>query len=211
MRNIKKITKILLEYYPNEKTDLISTNHFTFLIAVILSARNRDMQVNKVTEKLFQYISIPQDIIDLGQDKLVNMIQSIGLYRNKAKYIFSLSNILIEQNYINGNIPSSFEELIKLPGIGIKTAYVILSELFAQPYIAVDTHVFRVSRRIWNNIGNNIMQVTKKLNALQEIYKRQLHIILIKHGRKICKIKPQCISCPINQLCDRMSDNKILT
>lgn len=211
MHNIEEITKILSEYYPNEQTDLISINHFTFLIAVILSARNRDAQVNKVTENLFKYIATPQDIIDLGQDKLSHMIKNIGLYKNKAKYLFNLSKILLDKGYINGNIPDSFEELIQLPGIGIKTAYVTLSTLFNQPYIAVDTHVFRVSKRIWKNIGNNILQVTTTLNALPERYKRQLHMILIKHGRKICKIKPQCLSCPINKFCDKMSDNKLLT
>ena len=194
---MQDIVDILYKYYrENLGTDLEYINEFTFIISVILSARTRDEQVNKVTKKLFLIVKTPQDILDIGLEKLELMISSIGLYRNKAKNIFELSKILS-----NKEIPNSMKELIKLPGIGRKSANVILNHLFGQYNIAVDTHVFRVARRIGLSNGKTKLAVEKDL---MKIGNKQLHNILIRHGKTICKSRtPACSICPINLLCKR--------
>ena len=136
----------LSSIYPNPKTELKYANHYTFLIAVILSAQSTDISVNKVTKKLFNNIKSPKDMIRLGEKKLKQQIRTIGLYNSKAKNIISLSKILI--NEYKCKIPQNFNELIKLPGVGKKTSSVYQNVILKKPRIAVDTHVFRVSNRI---------------------------------------------------------------
>ncbi|MCX8514459.1 MAG: endonuclease III [Burkholderiales bacterium] len=188
----------------NEKptTELKYSSNFELLIAVVLSAQATDVSVNKITQKLFKIANTPQQIVELGQNELEQNIKSIGLYKTKAKNILQLCEILI--NSYNQVVPDTFDALIKLPGVGRKTANVILNTLFQQPTIAVDTHIFRVSNRIGLATGKTPLIVETKLGKIIPLqYKYDAHHWLILHGRYICKArKPLCENCLITKYCD---------
>lgn len=209
----KDIKKIFYEFQtrnPEPKTELIFKNNYTLLIAVVLSAQATDISVNKATKELFEIYDTPEKMFNLGEERLKEYIKSIGLYKAKAKNIIALSQILIK-NY-NSEVPDSFAELIKLPGVGKKTANVVLTCAYGQPTIPVDTHVFRVSRRLGLSQGKTPGAVEKDLLAL--IPKKWLygaHHWLVLHGRYICKARrPLCEKCFLTKYCDfykNMKDN----
>lgn len=181
--------------------ELNYTNSFTCLIAVILSARTTDKQVNKATEILFQKISTPEDILKLGLSQLTAYIQTIGLYTTKAKHIMETCTILIER--YNSQIPTTREELETLPGVGRKTANVVLNEIFKQPTFPVDTHVFRVCNRLGITSAKNPLQTEEQLQRIvPAIYRLHAAHNLVLHGRYVCKArKPLCEQCPLIEYC----------
>nr|WP_253308432.1 endonuclease III [Rickettsia endosymbiont of Ceutorhynchus assimilis] len=203
---VDKIFKILSDNNENPKTELEYKNDFTLLVAVILSAQATDISVNLATKSLFEVYDTPEKVLRLGEEGLKNYIKSIGLFNAKAKNIISLCSLLI--NNYHSRVPHGFEELIKLPGVGRKTANVILNCLFQQPTIAVDTHVFRVAKRLGLAKGNSPEKVEAEL--LQIIGKKWLahaHHWLVLHGRYICKArKPECAICPIRKYCEYYSE-----
>lgn len=186
---------------PEPKTELIYTNNFTLTVAVILSAQATDILVNKATKPLFEKYNTPAEFLTLGEEGLRQYIKSIGLYNAKAKNIINLCQILVA-NY-NSEIPDDFEKLISLPGIGSKTANVILNCAFSKPTIAVDTHVFRVAHRLNLTRAKTPDKVSAELTRI--IPKKWLmhaHHWMILHGRYICKArKPLCEECGIKDLC----------
>lgn len=205
----EKIERIFTAFHhhnPNPKGELYHTNNFTLLVAVILSAQATDAGVNKATEPLFKKISNPQDILDLGLEKLQDAIKTIGLYRAKAENIFKTAKILVEQ--YNGQVPQTREELEQLAGVGRKTANVILNIAFGQPTIAVDTHVFRVANRL--GLCQTKTPLATELTLLEIIPKEFLphaHHWLILHGRYICKAKkPECDKCFLTAYCQYYQD-----
>lgn len=200
-KTINFIFEQLQKAYPNPQIELNFTNHYTLLVAVVLSAQTTDKGVNKATEKLFQTVQTPQDMIDLGEEGLKNHIRTIGLYNAKAKNVILLSQILIDR--FGGQVPNTREDLESLPGVGRKTANVVLNAAFGQPTIAVDTHIFRVSNRLKLGQGKTPLAVEQALNKnLPEIYKKSAHYLLILHGRYRCKaLKPLCVDCPLNGVC----------
>ncbi|MFY9590329.1 endonuclease III [Rickettsia endosymbiont of Halotydeus destructor] len=208
---VDKIFQILSDNNENPKTELEYKNEFTLLVAVILSAQATDISVNLATKSLFEIYDTPEKILQLGEERLKQYIKSIGLFNTKAKNIISLCRILID-NY-NSRVPNNFEELIKLPGVGRKTANVILNCLFQQPTIAVDTHVFRVARRLGLAKSESPEKVEAEL--LQIISKKWLnhaHHWLILHGRYICKArKPDCAICPLTEYCEYYKVQNIIS
>lgn len=201
---IKEIDKIFQQFHnvnPNPKTELEYTNNFTLLVAVMLSAQATDVSVNKATKNLFKLHDTPEKFLELGVDGIKKYIKTIGLYNTKAKNIIAMSAILVKT--YNSIVPDSFENLIKLPGVGRKTANVVLNCVFGKATIAVDTHVFRVARRIGLASGDNPEKV--ELELLKNIPKKWLknaHHWLILHGRYVCKARtPQCAICPISKYC----------
>lgn len=200
----KKITIVLgllEELYPDAKAELNFSNSFELLIATILSAQCTDARVNKVTQELFMELKKPQDFIELGEKELINRIKTCGLGNSKGKNIIGTSKLLVEK--YNGKVPGSMEELLKLPGVGRKTANVVLSNAFGVPAIAVDTHVFRVSNRIGLACSSTVEKT--ELDLMDNIPRKRwtkAHHLLIFHGRRICKARnPQCEICPINIYC----------
>ncbi len=205
MRVTKKIKdkqlEILEEHYGDTKPALIFKNPFELLIAVILSAQCTDKRVNVTTARLFKYADTPEKIIEIGLPALEDEIRDCGLFRNKAKNIMATCIKLVED--YGGAVPESFEELIKLPGVGRKTANVVSSIAFGRPAIAVDTHVFRVSNRLGLAKGETPLEVEKKLQKVIPIEKwSSAHHWLIWHGRRICRAqKPLCRECPLLEVC----------
>ncbi len=186
---------------PEPKSDLEWTNNFTLLVAVVLSAQATDKGVNKATPTLFALADTPKKMVALGEEKIRDAIKTIGLYNAKAKNVFALSCIL--QNQHNGQVPETLEELMALPGVGRKTANVVLNVAFGQPTIAVDTHIFRVSNRTGLAPAKTPDLVEGKLNnVVPNEYKLHAHHWLILHGRYICKArKPDCANCNVYDLC----------
>lgn len=184
------------------KTELIYKNSFELLIAVILSAQTTDIQVNRVTKKLFKIAPDPCSLSELSLDKIKSLINSIGLYKNKAKNIQHTSKLLITK--YNSNVPQSRKELETLPGVGRKTANVILNTIFNQPVIAVDTHIFRLANRINLAKGKTPLEVETKLTRFTpDEFLIDAHHLLILHGRYVCKAqKPDCSSCCIYDFCE---------
>ncbi len=197
----KKVIDILLELYPDAKAELNFSNPFELLIATILSAQTTDVQVNKVTEKLFKDYKTPQDFIKLSEEELAEKIKSLGFYKNKSKNILATCRILVEK--YQGQVPDTREELMKLPGVGRKTANVVISNVFNKQAIAVDTHVFRVSNRIGLAHSDNVFDTEKDLmNNIDESMWSKAHHLLIFHGRRVCKSrKPLCEKCPLTDYC----------
>lgn len=197
----KKVIDILLELYPGAKAELNFSNPFELLIATILSAQTTDVQVNKVTEKLFKDYKTPQDFIKLSEEELAEKIKSLGFYKNKSKNILATCRILVEK--YQGKVPDTREELMKLPGVGRKTANVVISNAFGKQAIAVDTHVFRVSNRIGLANSDNVFDTEKDLmNNIDESMWSKAHHLLIFHGRRVCKSrKPLCEKCPLTDYC----------
>ena len=187
---------------PHPKTELHYTNTYTLLVAVVLSAQATDKGVNKATQPLFQTVDTPQKTLALGEEKLREAINSIGLFKTKARNIIGLSKLLISKH--ESIVPNDREALEALPGVGRKTANVVLNVAFGEPTIAVDTHIFRVSNRIGLSPGKTPLEVEKGL--LKHVPKRwqhNAHHWLILHGRYICKAqKPRCPVCPVRDLCE---------
>ncbi len=186
---------------PEPEGELESVNDFTFLVAVVLSAQATDKGVNKATRSLFAVADTPEKMLALGERKVRDYIKTIGLYRNKAKNVIGLSKTLVEK--YNSQVPRTAKELESLPGVGRKTANVVLNICFGQPTIAVDTHLFRVSNRTGIAFGKTPLEVEKGLlKAIPDRYKLNAHHWLILHGRYVCKArKPDCVKCIINDLC----------
>ena len=185
----------------NPKTELHFDSPFTLVVAVALSAQATAVQVNKATDKLFAVYNTPQAIYDLGVDGLIPWINSIGLFRNKAKNVIELSRIILEQH--GGQTPLNREDLQALPGVGRKTASVVLNELDIEPAIAVDTHVYRVSHRLKLSAGKTPDAVEADLMAIvPQPYLTRAHHWLILHGRYVCLArKPKCAECQVADLC----------
>ena len=186
---------------PHPATELSYATPYELLVAVILSAQATDVSVNKATRQLFTVANTPAAIAALGVEGLTPYIRTIGLYRNKAKNVVAMSEILLAKH--EGKVPDTREALEALPGVGRKTANVILNTAFGQPTIAVDTHIFRVSNRIGLAPGKTVTAVEQKLlKAVPDEYKRDAHHWLILHGRYTCTArKPQCWNCMIADLC----------
>jgi endonuclease III len=187
---------------PNPTTELAFNSPFELLVAVILSTQATDVGVNKATVRLFADAKTPQAIVDLGIDGLKRYIQSIGLFNTKAENIIRTCEILLERH--GGQVPEDREALEALPGVGRKTANVVLNTAFGHPTIAVDTHIFRVANRTRIGPGSNVRQVEDRLERLVPTeYKRDAHHWLILHGRYVCVArKPRCGSCLIEDLCE---------
>jgi endonuclease-3 len=187
---------------PAPATELTYRDPYTLLVAVILSAQATDVGVNKATGPLFEVASTPQAMLDLGEDELIRHIRTIGLFRNKAKAIIAMSRALLEEH--GGKVPGDREALEKLPGVGRKTANVVLNAAFSVPTIAVDTHVFRVANRTGLAPGKTPIEVERGLEAIvPRKYRRFAHHWLILHGRYVCLARrPRCPECVVRDLCD---------
>ena len=201
----RKIFSLLKSNTPNPSTELEYSSPFELLIAVILSAQATDISVNKATFQLFSIANTAEKISSLSIIKIESLIKNIGLYHTKAKNIHKTSEI-ISQKYA-GEIPRNRENLEKLPGVGRKTANVILNTIFKEPVIAVDTHIFRLSNRIKLALGKTPLAVELKLTKLvPNEYLVDAHHLLILHGRYVCKSRnPDCIKCVIKELCEYKS------
>lgn len=186
---------------PNPRSDLQYSTPFTLLIAVVLSAQATDAGVNKATNPLFAVADTPQKMLELGEKRLGHYIRSIGLWRNKAKNVIALSKLLIE-NY-KSEVPDTLEALLSLPGVGRKTANVVLNIAFHRPTLAVDTHIFRIANRLELAPGKTPDEVEKNLLAIiPKTYLDHAHQWLILHGRYVCKARnPDCTHCIIADLC----------
>jgi len=200
-KKINIFFKRLSHKNPKPTTELNYTNNFTLLLAVVLSAQMTDTGVNKATKKIFPLADTPEKILKLGETKVKNLIKTINFYNTKAKNIIKLSTILIKN--FNSSVPKTREELQTLPGVGRKTANVILSVAFKKPTIAVDTHIFRVSNRTKIAIGKKPIDVELGLEKIvPKEYKNYAHHLLILHGRYVCKARnPECYKCVVNDLC----------
>ncbi len=198
----RAILERLRDNNPHPQTELNYSSPFELLVAVTLSAQATDVSVNKATDKLFPVANTPQAIADLGVDGLKEYIKTIGLYNNKAINVVALSKILVEQ--YNGEVPENREALESLPGVGRKTANVVLNTAFGWPTIAVDTHIFRVSNRTRFAPGKNVQEVEDKLlKVVPAEFKVDVHHWLTLHGRYTCIArKPRCGSCLIEDLCE---------
>ena len=186
---------------PHPATELEYTTPFELLIAVLLSAQATDVSVNLATRRLYLVANTPAQILALGEDKLIPYISSIGLYKTKAKHVIATCKILLEQHH--GQVPRAREALEALPGVGRKTANVVLNSAFGEPTIAVDTHIFRVSNRTGLAVGNTVEKVEQLLiKNVPDQFKLNAHHWLILHGRYICKARqPQCWNCIEADLC----------
>lgn len=198
----QEIFRRLHEDNPDPKTELAYTTPFELLIAVILSAQATDVSVNKATARLYPVANTPQAIYALGVKGLSEYIKTIGLYNSKAKNVIETCRLLVEQH--NGEVPQTREALEALPGVGRKTANVVLNTAFRQIAMAVDTHIFRVSNRTGLAPGKNVVDVEKQLlKFVPKNYLMDAHHWLILHGRYVCVArKPRCGSCRIEDLCD---------
>ncbi len=187
---------------PAPQTELEYTTVFELLTAVLLSAQATDVGVNKATRKLFPVANTPQAILDLGQEGLESYIKTIGLYRSKAKHLMETCRMLVELH--GGKVPATREELEALPGVGRKTANVVLNVAFGQPTMAVDTHIFRVGNRTGLAPGKNPLEVEKQLmKRVPDDYAVDSHHWLILLGRYVCQArKPRCWECVVSQYCD---------
>lgn len=192
----------LAEGDPDPQTELAYGSNFELLIAVILSAQATDVSVNKATAKLFPIARTPAAILELGETALKHHIRTIGLFNNKARNIIRTSRILLDEH--GGQVPQERTALESLPGVGRKTANVVLNTAFGQPTIAVDTHIFRVANRTGLAKGKNVIEVEKGLlKFTPDKYKLNAHHWLILHGRYICKArKPLCDECQLQELCE---------
>lgn len=199
-----QIADIYAELYkldPAPRTELNYSNPYTLVVAVALSAQATDVGVNKATKALFEAADTPEKMVALGEDKVRDYIKTIGLFRNKAKNVIKLSQMLIDD--FGSVVPDNRDDLIKLPGVGRKTANVVLNEAFGQPTMAVDTHIFRVSNRTGMAPGKDPLEV--ELNLLRvtpEEYGLHAHHWLILHGRYTCVARtPKCFNCAISHIC----------
>ena len=196
-----KLIRLLSQFIKNPKTALRYKNKFTLLTSVVLSAQCTDTNVNNVTKNIYNKYYTPKHFVDLKINKIRKLIKSIGLFNTKAKNLYYLSKILIEKH--QGRVPNNFEDLMLLPGVGRKTANVVLNEVFNKPTIGVDTHVFRVSNRTGLTVGKNPEEVEEQLlKILANKYLKKAHHLILLHGRYICKSRnPLCTKCVINKIC----------
>ncbi len=192
----------LAERDPDPHTELAYDNPFTLLVAVVLSAQATDVGVNKATRRLFELASTPEAMLALGEERVREQIKTIGLYRNKAKNVIELSRRLVEEH--GGRVPHDRAALESLPGVGRKTANVVLNEAFGEPTIAVDTHIFRVGNRTGLAPGRTPLEVEQRLlEIVPERFRKGAHHWLILHGRYVCKARnPDCGRCVVADLCD---------
>ncbi|MGB6139355.1 MAG: endonuclease III [Pseudoalteromonas rhizosphaerae] len=197
-----EILSRLREQNPHPETELEYSSPFELLVAVTLSAQATDVGVNKATRKLFPVANTPQAILDLGHDKLRDYIKTIGLFNSKAANVYKMCQILVDKH--NSEVPENREALEALPGVGRKTANVVLNTAFGWPTIAVDTHIFRVSNRTKLAMGKDVVAVEQKLEkVIPKEFKVDVHHWLILHGRYTCVArKPKCGSCIIEDLCE---------
>jgi endonuclease-3 len=191
----------LKKHTPDPRTELQYVNSYTLLVAVVLSAQATDKGVNKATAPLFKTVKTPEAMVALGEEGLTQYVKTIGLYRGKAKNVIALSKLLIENH--GGKVPKDREALEALPGVGRKTANVVLNVAFGEPTIAVDTHIFRVSNRTGLAPGKDVLEVELKLEkVVPDAYKLHAHHWLILHGRYTCVArKPLCPTCVVRDLC----------
>ena len=187
---------------PNPTTELVYRTPFELLVAVVLSAQATDKSVNIATKILFQKANTPENIFSLGETELRKYIKRIGLYKTKAKNILATCNLLIQNH--DSSVPQTMEALEELPGVGHKTANVILNTAFGKPTIAVDTHIFRISNRTGLATGKNVSEVELKLlKFVPKQFHQDAHHWLILHGRYVCKARnPECTKCIIEDMCD---------
>ncbi len=198
---IRKIFERFQEAEPEPKGELHHSNAYTLVVAVALSAQSTDVGVNRATKDLFQIVDTPQKMLDLGEEKLIEHIKTIGLYRNKAKNVMKLSRILVDD--YNGEVPNSRAALESLPGVGRKTANVVLNMWWGYPSQAVDTHIFRVGNRSGICPGKDVVAVERAIeDNIPVDFQHHAHHWLILHGRYHCKArKPQCGTCLIRDFC----------
>ena len=201
LADIDEVFARLSKVNPNPRTELEFTNPFTLVVAVALSAQATDVGVNKATKALFKIADTPEKMVALGLGGIKEHIKTIGLFNTKAKNVLKLSEILIERH--NSQVPEDREALEALPGVGRKTANVVLNEAFGHPTIAVDTHIFRLGNRTGMAPGKDVLAVEKELlRRVPEKWKKGSHHWMILHGRYICKArKPDCANCAIYDLC----------
>ena len=199
--DIDEFYRRLQEQLPEPKGELNYLNPYTLLVAVVLSAQATDIGVNKATGPLFKVVQTPEEMVALGEAKLRNYIKTIGLFNAKAKNTIGLSKLLIEKH--NSEVPRDRDALEALPGVGRKTANVVLNMAFGEPTIAVDTHIFRIGNRTGLAPGKTPLAVEKKLEkSTPKHYKLHAHHWLILHGRYVCKArKPDCAACVVTDLC----------
>lgn len=193
---------------PAPQSELSYTNTYTLLVAVVLSAQATDKGVNKATQALFEKVATPQDMLDLGEDALVDHIKTIGLYPTKGRNIMALSRLLVER--YGGEVPSTREALMTLPGVGRKTANVVLSVAFGQDALAVDTHIYRLARRLGLSRATTPEGVEQDLlKIIPKRFLREAHHWLILHGRYVCVArKPKCTDCLVRDLCPYEDKNQ---
>ena len=198
---INSLFKNLSQIIKNPKSELKYKNKFTLLVSVVLSAQCTDVNVNNVTKNIYSKYNKPEHFVKLGRKKIEKLIKSIGLFRNKAKSVYLLSKQLIKKH--NGKVPKNFDDLLNLPGVGRKTANVVLNEGFGLPTIAVDTHIFRVSNRTKLGPGKNPDQVEQALyKVVPKKFLKKAHHLLLLHGRYTCKARtPLCKTCVIIKYC----------
>lgn len=198
----------LSKAYPNPRCELNWTNPFSLMVAIILSAQSTDKNVNRATESFFKAADTPPGILALGEEKVKNYVKSINYFNNKTKSIMGLAKIIHEQ--YDDEMPSDFDTLLTLPGVGRKTANVFLNVVHHAPFIGVDTHVFRLCHRLKVCTGKNPTEVEQKLTKLvPDWYKPDVALALVLHGRYICTArKPKCTECPVAYAC--ISDEKKL-
>ncbi len=202
---IIEVFEIFKKINPEPKSELNYSNPYTLLVAVALSAQTTDKSVNKATESLFKIADTPEKMVALGEEKLISYIKSIGLYKNKAKHVIEMSKMLISD--FGSKVPDNREDLEKLPGVGRKTANVVLNVIFNKPTMPVDTHLLRISPKIGLAEGKTPLEVEKSLlKRIPPQYLEHAHHWLILHGRYICTARnPKCEECPINHICAKNS------
>lgn len=200
-RDVDEFFRRLSAQNPEPRGELNYVNEFTLLVAVVLSAQATDAGVNKATEKLFAIADTPEKMLALGEAKVRDHIKTIGLYRNKAKNVIALCEKLIADH--GGGVPADRDALVELPGVGRKTANVVLNIAFGQPTMAVDTHIFRLGNRTGMAPGKTVEQVEDKLvKRIPKQWMQHAHHWLILHGRYVCKArKPDCPDCAVRDLC----------
>ncbi len=198
---IRRFFEILRERNPEPRTELNYSTPFELLVAVVLSAQSTDAGVNKATARLFPVANTPEKMLNLGEEGLKRYISTLGLYNSKAKNLIRTCRILVERH--GGRVPRTRKELEALPGVGRKTANVMLNVLYGEPTIAVDTHIFRVANRTGLAPGKTPLAVEKALAArIPEEFLRHAHHWLVLHGRYVCTArKPKCASCPVFDVC----------
>jgi endonuclease-3 len=199
--DVAEFYRRLAERTPEPKTELEYVNTYTLLVAVVLSAQATDAGVNIATRPLFQKVQTPQAMLELGEERLRDAIKTIGLFNTKAKNVILLSKLLVEQ--FDGEVPADRDLLVSLPGVGRKTANVVMNTAFGAETFAVDTHIFRVSNRTGLAPGKDVLQVELALDKVTpQPYRRDAHHLLILHGRYVCKArKPECWRCVVVDLC----------
>ncbi|NBT84932.1 MAG: endonuclease III [Alphaproteobacteria bacterium] len=198
---VDELFKRLQKLNPKPETELLYTNPYTLLVAVVLSAQATDKGVNKATAELFKVADAPEKMVNLGEEKLLDYLKTLNLYKTKTRNVIGLSSILLER--YKGQIPEDREALESLPGVGRKTANVVLNVAFGKETIAVDTHIFRVANRTGLGTGKTPLDVEKILEKIiPKEFRLHAHHWLILHGRYICTAKnPKCTVCPISDLC----------